>query len=326
MMIREKSELLEVLNLPMADFLAQVAPVAKQVHREHNGDRLTATAMLGYSNICKNQCLYCGMRAGNSMVPRFRMEPETILEAVKKAYDTGFRRLFLISGEDPGFGLKNLIHVVEEAKSIGMDWISLACGEYDRDSYKALRDAGADEYVIKFEMSDPATFNRLNPSTNFKQRMDAIECVKELGFSLASGNIVDFPGHSLDQMADDILLMRDLDITWAPIVPYMPATGTPLAQEGGPGRQELILKEIALVRIMLPGVHITGGQPGKVLAEGFASENGNLAALSCGADLLFADLLPAAKAEAFRVVDNRVLLGLDRIQDIARKAGMTFTF
>ena len=326
MKITQRNEVLEVLNMPMDDFWAQVAPAAKEVHRTVNGDKLTATSMMGYTNICKNKCLYCGMRAPNSMVPRYRMEPEKVLEAVKKAQETGFKRLFLIAGEDPGYGFDNLLRIVREAKEAGIQWVSLACGEYDKDSYKALREAGADEYVIKFEMSDPETFNRLNPSTNFKQRMDAIHCVKELGFALASGNIVDFPGHSIDQMADDIMLMKQLDVSWAPIVPYMPAMGTPLAQEGGPGRQELILKEIALVRLMLPEAHITGGQPGKNLSEGFASEDGNLAALACGGDLLFADLLPAAKAEAFHVVDNRVLLGLDRIQEMAKKAGMTFSF
>ena len=326
MKITQRSEVLEVLRMPMEEFLDQVAPAAKELHRQHNGNRLTATSMMGYTNVCKNQCLYCGMRAGNSMIPRYRMDPEQVLEAVRRAAETGFRRLFLISGEDPKYGFDNLLRLVSGAKEAGIEWVSLACGEYDRDGYKALKDAGADEYAIKFEMSDPDTFDRLNPSTNFKQRMAAIHCVKELGFALASGNIVDFPGHSLEQMADDIMLMGELEVSWAPIVPYMPAKGTPLAAEGGPGRQELILKEISLVRLMLPGVYITGGQPGKNLKEGFASEDGNLAALAAGADLLFADLLPAAKADAFHVVDNRVLLGLDRIQEMARKSGMNFTF
>ncbi len=324
MNITQRSEVLEVLKMPMEEFLAEVAPAAKEVHRQHNGDKLLVTSMIGYTNICKNQCLYCGMRAG-SAIPRYKLAPETVLETVRKAYDTGFRHLFLISGECPGYGFDKLLQIVRGAKEAGMDWVSLACGEYDRESYQALHEAGADEYVIKFEMSDPATFDRLNPSTNFKKRMEAIHCVKELGFALGSGNIVDYPGHTLDQMADDIMLMKELEISWAPIVPYLPAKGTPLALEGGPGRQEMILKEISLVRLMLPGVHITGGQPGKNLAEGFASEDGNLAALAAGADLLFADLLPSTKAQAFRVVDNRVLLGLDRIQQLAQKTGMTLT-
>ena len=326
MTINQRAEVLEVLNMPMEEFLTQVAPAAKEVHRTHRENKLTVTSMMGYTNFCKNQCLYCGLRAANRLVPRYRLEPETVLEAVHKAHETGFKRLFLISGEDPKYGFDKPLQIVRGAKEAGMEWISLACGEYDRDSYQALKEAGADEYVLKFEMSDPDTFNRLNPSTDFKKRMEAIHCIKELGFALASGNIVDFPGHSLEQMADDIMLMKELDVSWAPIVPYMPAKGTPLASEGGPGRQELILKEISLVRLMLPNAYITGGQPGKNPADGFASEDGNLAALAAGADLLFADLLPAAKAQDFRVVDHRALFGVDHIQELAKKAGMTFTF
>lgn len=114
-----------------------------------------------------------------------------------------------------------------------MGWVSLACGEYERSQYEELRAAGADEYVVKFEMSDRETFDRLNPSTSYDKRMNAIRWVKESGLLLASGNIVDYPGQTLEQLADDILLMKELEISWAPVIPYLPAQNTPLAAEGG---------------------------------------------------------------------------------------------
>ncbi len=326
MSITTKAEILELLGMPQTQYLAEVAPKAREVHRLQNGNRLTATAMLGYSNICKNHCLYCGMRADNTKVPRYRLAPDKVLAAISAAYQEGFRRIFLISGEDPQYGFSNLLHIVSGAKALGMEWVSLACGEYARNQYAELRDAGADEYVIKFEMAQPEVFNRLNPSTDFQQRMQAMEWVRDAGMLLASGNIVDYPGQTLEYLAEDILLMKQLEISWAPVIPYMPAQNTPLAAEGGPGKLELIWKEISILRLMMPHVNITAQQPGEDLSQGLSGAQGNLAALEAGANFLYADLLPAAQAQSFQVIDNRNVLGLEHIREMARRSGMTLAF
>lgn len=316
-----KSEILEALTMPYEQFQTQFAAEAKRVWREQ-GDYLNGMAMIGYSNICKNQCLYCGMRAGNTAVPRFRLTPEEILQYAKPAREHGFNRLFLISGEDPKFGFDNLLRTVESTAAMGYQ-VSLACGEFSASQYAELKAAGAVEYAMKFEMSDPETFNRLNPSTDFQTRMTAIEAVQASGLKLASGNIIDYPGQTLEQLADDILLIAKLNVSWAPIVPYLPAANTPLAAEGKRGSVELALREIALVRLLLPTADITGGQPGEDMTKGFADEQGNLNALATGANLLFTDLLPKAMAADFLVVDHRTLLGLEHLQNMADRAGMT---
>jgi len=320
-----KREILEALALPEEDFWQSLAPKAKALHRERNGDTLTATAMLGFSNICKNQCLYCGMRAGNK-IPRYRMEVDAVISLFEAAARQGLRRAFLVSGEDPGYGFDRLLRLVSGLKEKGMAWVSLACGEFEKSQYAELHAAGVDEYVLKFEMGQEEVFNRLNPSTTFRKRMAAIEAIRELNIPLASGDIVGYPGQTPDMLAEDLLLMRELGISWAPIIPYMPALNTPLAQEGGPGRLDWMHKTIALLRLMIPGVNITAQQPGKNPAEGLASREGNLAALNAGANFLYADLLPASRAEDFRVIDHRVTLGLDHIREMADAAGMKLVF
>ena len=319
-------EILELLDQPIDSFLNETGRLAKSIHEVQNGNTLTATAMLGFSNICKNQCLYCGMRAGSTSVPRYRMEPEKILDLFKSANKTGLKRAFLISGEDPKYSFESLLRVISDLKKNGMEWISLACGEFEKSQYQELHEAGADEYVLKFEMSQEETFNRLNPSTNFKKRMQAIEWIRELGLPLASGNIVDYPGQSSRMLAEDILLMKELEISWAPVIPYLPVKNTPLALEGGPGRQEMILKTISILRILLPQVNITAQQPGKNLQEGLSSEEGNLSALNAGANFLYADLLPASQAQDFHVIDHRVIQGLDHIRKMADLAEMNLIF
>lgn len=317
-----RTEILEYLEEPWESFHTGLLQEAKETHRRENGDRLIASAMLGFDNICRNQCLYCGMRAGNVAIPRYRMEPEEILSLFSAAAKTGLTRAFLISGEDPKFGFDRLCRLVSDLKRNGAAHVSLACGEFEKAQFAELRAAGADEYVLKFEMAQEEVFNRLNPSTDFRRRMRAIESIRELGIPLASGDIVGYPGQTLSMLAEDIDRMRELEISWAPVIPYMPAANTPLAAEGGPGNVEWIWRTIALLRVMMPGVRITAGQPGRDLREGLAGREGNLAALAAGADLLFADLLPASRAADFRVVDNRILAGLDHIREIARESGM----
>lgn len=321
MKITTKEEVLELLSLPYEEFETRVIPEAKRLYREQRGDVLISSAMLGFSNICKNRCLYCGMRAG-SAVERYRISVEDVVAAAHTAQEMGFRRMFLISGEDPKYGYENLVRMIREIKALGLH-LSLACGEFFPEQYEEFAALGVEEYVLKFEMSDRETFNRLNPSTDFDKRMKSIEAVKKSGMKLASGNIVDYPGHTLSQLADDILLMKELEISWAPVIPYLPAKGTPLAEEGGRGDIFLNLREIAILRLMMPEVNITAQQPGRDLTKGLADDEGNLLALNAGANMLFADFLPDALVGNFSVIDNRVTLGLDHIREMAERSGMT---
>ena len=320
MMIQTKQDILGVLNMPEETFWAEVAPAARKVTQAHFGDSLMVTAMLAYSNICKNQCLYCGMRAGNQ-IPRYRIPPAEILKLSQRARADGLSRMFLIAGEDKNYGFDNLLTLVSGLKKQGFA-VSLAAGELEKSQYQELHDAGVEEYVLKFEMSDPASFNRLNPSTDFHKRMERARWIKETGMKLGSGNIVDWPGQSQEELVQDILLMKELDISWAPNIPFLPAMGTPLA---GEKRGDFLLnfKEIAILRLMMPHIKITAQQPGYDGKGGLSNTQGNLDAVACGANLLFCDLLPDAKANDFRPVDGRNVSGMKHCQDVADLTGLT---
>lgn len=312
----KEKEIAGLLVCSREDFDRQITAKAERLR----GDTLYAAAMLGYTNHCKNRCLYCGMSA-LCRVERYRISPDDVKQTVKSARSDGFKRLFLIAGEDPMYRFEDLLGITEYAKKEGFH-ISLACGELEKGQYAELRSAGCDCYVMKFEMSDPETFNRLNPSTDFKKRMANIEAVKQSGMELASGNIIDYPGSSPLSIARDILLTVELGVSWAPVVPYMPAPSTPLAAEGGPGSIDTAQREIALLRVMMPEILITAQQPGSDLRQGLGGEEGNLGALRAGANILFADYLPAAKARAFSVINERNIAGIEHIRKMARLSGM----
>lgn len=320
----DKLQIKELLEMPYDNFIREITPKAKHILIENGKNFVTPVAMMGFSNICKNRCQYCGMSA-ECKIERYRLGPEEVINSAKTAIDQGFKRIFLISGEDLGYGFENLLKIITEIKKTDVH-LSLACGEFSYEQYKEIKNAGADEYVLKFEMSSPDTFNRLNPSTNFKKRMKCIEDIKKCNMKLASGNIVDFPGQTREELIEDIVLMKELDISWAPIVPYMPAANTPLAQLGGRGDYFLNLKVISILRLMMPNIDITAQQPGEDLKNGFADEKGNLLALNAGANLLFTDILPDKYSKNFSVIDNRIVLRLNQIKKIANSAEMKVKF
>lgn len=321
MNITTKEQIMKILHMTADVYRREIMPKAKQAYVENNDNAVRVAAMLGYSNICKNQCLYCGMRAGNSHIERYRLGADEVIAMGKNARELGLNRIFLVSGEDPLYKFEDILSFVYALNEMGF-FISLAAGEYNRQQYAELKSAGVDEYVMKFEMSNEAEFNRLNPSTNFKKRMQAIEEVKQSGMLLASGNIVGYPGQRMSDIAEDILLMKKLDISWAPIIPYLPAVGTPLAEQGGRGNLHTNLKEISILRLMMPHINITAAQPGENMKNGLSDVEGNLNALEAGANLFFVDMLPAALAKNFSVVDDRLLHGLEHACKLAEMAKM----
>ena len=145
MTMQTKQEILEALTLPPEEYRAALQPEARRVRDEAKGRRIAVSAMLGYDNICRNRCLYCGMRAG-SRLERYRYTPDQVLDLCRQAREMGLDRLFLISGEDPKFPFEGLLRMVEGARGMGFSHISLACGEFDRGQYGELKAAGADEY------------------------------------------------------------------------------------------------------------------------------------------------------------------------------------
>jgi biotin synthase len=322
MNINGTRDILNLLTMPWPEFSATVQPRAKEMHRTVNGNTVTVTALLGYDNICRNQCLYCGMRAGCTGLNRFRLSLDDVQKTGETAWAMGLRRLFLISGEDPGFPFQDIVSMVEQLKKRGF-FLSLGAGEFTEDEYRRLAAVGLDEYVLKFETSDEAFFNRLKPSTTFEKRMKAIEAVRKTGMKLGSGNIIGLPHQTLEQLADDIILMKKLDISWAPVIPYMPVPGTPLAEEGGRGSLEWLLKEISILRLILPHIRITAQQPGETIKNGLADEQGNLNALAAGADNLFVDMLPSELMRDFNVINNRIVAGIENVDRLIAAAGMT---
>ena len=282
---------------------------------------VAVAGLLAISNHCRNNCDYCGLRVRNDRVPRYRLSLDEIKAALDGVAQHGIRRLFMISGEDPQVEIGVLLKAVDYAATQGLS-VMLGLGIYPASTYAAFRDAGAELYALKFETSNPEIFSSLRDDITLAERMTAITDVRSSGLKLGSGNIVGLPGETLDDIARDIALMRDLDISWAPIVPYMPAPNTPLGARQSMGSVDLLLREIALVRYLLPDALITAGQPTQGSSRGFADPQGTRDALRAGANLLFVDLTPKPRKDDFAITQNRYLPRLAEIEQVLTDCGL----
>ncbi len=285
--------------------------------RTRNRGRVYVSGLLALSNVCANNCHYCGLRRSRK-IPRFILEEDLVRQITLKMKAQGIRRIFYISGEMIPRGSERLIRLVEYAKSLDLE-VNLAAGVLPKEDLRRLQEAGLDFYTLKFETANPAVFAACKPDISFEERMEAVRAVKDQGIKLGSGNIVGLKGQSLDDIVDDLLLMIELDIDWAPVVPYMPAPDTPMALDTPMGDVDVTLRLLSLLRCFLPPLRITAGQPRVGSTLGFADPEGTRRGLRHGADALFVELTPLAKAENFEITASRKLPRLEALEEISEE-------
>ncbi len=220
-----------------------------------HGPAVHLRGLVEFSNHCARNCHYCGLRAGNRGLPRYRMEEGEILESAREAKDNGCGTVVLQSGEDPGFPTDRLCRVVEAVKSRTGLAVTLSVGEKTRGEYRLLRDAGADRYLMRFETSDPFLFERMKPGSTLEARLERLGWLRELGFQVGSGALIGLPRQTLPMMASDLLLLQRLDLDMIGVGPFLPHPETPL-RDAEPGNIDVTMRYLALLRLMNPQAHL----------------------------------------------------------------------
>ena len=184
------------------------------VRREAVGDAVHLRGLIEFSNICRNDCLYCGIRRGNKRVQRYRMGDEELVETARRAAALGFQTIVLQSGEDLHFDQTRLYRIIEQIKRFDVA-LTLSVGERDYADYKAFREAGADRYLLRIETTDRDLYHRLNPGMSWQRRHECLLMIRELGYEVGSGIMVGQPGQTMESIADDLLYLKDLGIDMA---------------------------------------------------------------------------------------------------------------
>lgn len=242
-------ELVQLLSLPESD-LPALMQAADEVRQNTVGNQVHLRGIIEFSNYCKQQCCYCGLRAGNCSIGRYRLTPEQILDTAAAAARVGYRTLVLQSGEDPQIAVETIAELTSEIKKMGMA-VTLSCGERSYAVYQFWREAGADRYLIKQETADPALYRCIRPGHTLQERLQCQHWLKELGYQVGSGCMIGLPGQTVEILARDLQLMKEMQIDMSGMGPFIPHPETPLGN-CNTGSVAMTLKMLATARLYMP--------------------------------------------------------------------------
>ena len=292
----DKSAIIELLTEAPADELYRRA---YDVRREAVGDEVHLRGLIEFSNICRNDCLYCGIRRGNRQVQRYRMTDDELVETAKRAVALGFQTIVLQSGEDMHFDQARMCRIIEQIKRMDVA-LTLSVGERDYEDFKAFRDAGADRYLMRIETTDRDLYHRLNPGMSWERRHECLLMIRELGYELGSGIMVGLPGQTVESIADDLLYLKEIGIDMAGIGPFIPHPETPLAGEAG-GTLEQALHTMAIMRILMPDINI----PATTAMESLHPQ-GRIMALQAGANVVMPNVTEGEYRRLYELYPGKI--------------------
>ncbi|MBO5443256.1 MAG: [FeFe] hydrogenase H-cluster radical SAM maturase HydE [Alphaproteobacteria bacterium] len=306
---------------------AELFRQADLVRKQYVGDEVHLRGLIEFSNICRNNCMYCGIRKDNKKLSRFRIEPDELVKTVQKAVNLGFRTIVMQSGEDMYYTRDKLCRIIAAIKKFDVA-VTLSVGERTFADYKAFREVGADRYLMRIETTDKDLYHRLNPKMSWDYRYECLLMLKELGYELGSGIMVGLPGQSLKSIAEDLLFLKRLDVDMAGIGPFIPHQETPLANSCG-GSLHLALRTMAIMRLLLPDINI----PATTAMESLHPK-GRILALQSGANVVMPNITEGEYRRLYQLypgkicinetpVQCRSCIGL-KIMSIGRKIGMGY--
>lgn len=256
---------------------------ADRVRKKYVGDDVHLRGLIEFSSYCCKTCTYCGLRGPNKTVKRFRMGTEEIIECARLAVNHGLKTIVLQSAEDKWYTLDTLCKIVDEIKSMNVA-VTLSIGELSRKEYAALKNAGADRFLIRIETSNQQLYERFHPNMSHKNRIRCLYDLKELGYEVGTGSLIGLPGQTLEMLADDIIFFKKLDVDMLGMGPFIPCEGTPLEHEVE-GSTDTVLRMMALTRLLMPNINMP-----TTTALGIKDNDGHKKGLSCGANVIMPNM------------------------------------
>lgn len=290
--------LIEGANQQLAEFLFERA---RRVQQENYGNKIYIRGLIEFTNYCKNDCYYCGIRKSNPHVTRYRLSEEEILSCCANGYQLGFRTFVLQGGEDGYYTDEKLCHLVKEIKKQFPDCaITLSVGEKSRATYEQYYAAGADRYLLRHETYDAEHYRMLHPQTlSPKHRQKCLFDLKEIGYQTGSGFMVGSPGQTAEHLAKDMLFLKELHPHMIGIGPFISQKDTPFREEtSGTLFQTLYL--LGLLRLMIPQVLL----PATTALASIASD-GRKRGILAGANVVMPNLSPLENRKQYRLYDHK---------------------
>lgn len=274
---------------------------ADKIRHENVGDDVHLRGLIEFSNICKRQCKYCGLRSPNTGAERYRLLKNDIILTAKNAVKLGYRTVVLQSGEDDYYDTDKMCEIIQEIKKFDVA-LTLSIGEKSYDEYKAFKNAGADRYLLRIETTDRTLYQEMHPGANIDNRFQCLYDLKTLGYETGTGCLVGLPNQTIESLADDILFFKELDADMVGIGPFIPHKETPL-KKAKIGDFWLALMVMALTRINMPDINI----PATTAMETI-NPNGRIIALQSGANVVMPNVTSAEYRAKYEIYPGKICI------------------
>ena len=298
-------EFAAVLLCDYPGFSEYLAEKARTVREKYYGKSVYLRGLIEISNICKNNCLYCGIRRDNANAERYRLNKEQILACSDAGYDLGFRTFVLQGGEDPYYTDELIVSIVSAIKERHPDCaVTLSIGEKPRSSYEAFFAAGAQRYLLRHETINPEHYRRLHPAElTIENRVRCLEDLRDIGFQVGCGMMVGSPFQTIGHLLDDLYFMHSFRPHMIGIGPFIPHTDTPF-RDHHRGSLEDTLHLLAVIRLMHPEVLLPA-----TTALGTIHPRGRELGILAGANVVMPNLSPAGVRGKYMLYDGKICTG-----------------
>lgn len=303
--------------------------LADKTREEYVGDEVHLRGLIEFSNICKRQCKYCGLRCEDKFIDRYRISKENIISYAEHAVNMGYKTIVLQSGEDEYYNTDLMCEIIEGIKKLGVA-LTLSIGEKTYEEYKAFKEAGADRYLIRIETTDKTLYNQMHPNMDFDNRVRCLENLGRLGYEVGTGCLVGLPNQTIESLADDILFFKEINADMVGIGPFIPHPHTPL-KDSATGSFTLALKVMALTRILLKDINIPATTAMETL-----NPNGRIIALQSGANVVMPNVTTTEYRAKYEIYLNKICINENpdkckgcisaKIQSIGRTVSTSFGF
>ena len=294
-----REEIIEILNDDSKN--EWLFSLADEVRKENVGEEVHLRGLIEFSNICRCECKYCGLRCENKTLNRYRIVPEDILHYAKKAAGMGYKTIVLQSGEDAYYTREVLCDLISKIKELDVA-LTLSVGERSFEDYKAFKAVGADRYLIRIETTDRELYKKMHPNMDFDNRVRCLKDLRKLGYEVGTGCLVGLPEQTIESLADDILFFKEIDADMVGIGPFIPHPQTPL-KDAKTGDFTLALKVMALTRILLKNINIPATTAMETL-----NPNGRIIALQSGANVVMPNVTSEEYREKYEIYPNKICI------------------
>ncbi len=292
-----KSDIVSLLNSDGE----QLYKTADKIRKNYKGNKVHLRALIEFTNVCKNNCLYCGIRFDNKKIERYRLTEEQILNCTRTAVNAGYKTIVLQGGEDMFFDADKICSLIKKIKKYDTA-LTLSIGERTFDEYKAFKKAGADRYLMRIETTDENLYKTLHPNMSFKNRMQCLYNLKELGYETGTGCLTGLPNQTIESLAGDILFFKELNADMVGIGPFIPHGETPLSN-GNKDNFDIALKVMAVTRLILPDINI----PATTAMESIRP-NGRIIALQSGANVVMPNMTEGDYRKKYELYPNKICI------------------